>query len=211
MFLAGCNDSKLTRSAALKEIEPSLYSTGKLLASVGRVSDGRCASNGGGDYLSFRPDTDIQYVVLQRGGYITVTPDGDHFWNVSLTPKGQALLNAFPRDLHPNRKPDGQNGCSFVMYSFRIAAPAGLEVDQITQETYPVATYMWHWEPTQLGRELMDDGSIYSGLTPKERDYLQMAANSRQYDFAVPLPPKPDVSVRRMAFVKTDQGWSEKM
>jgi hypothetical protein len=213
-FLLGCSNGKLDRKSAAKEIQSHFNDAqSSIVVQIGRVSS-HCVHvnqrDGKEVEQDLNPQTSLGTIVAAKVGYVTVAPDGDAFWKVSLTDKGT-------RAQDPSWQVSGAyhnqlKGCDYRLSAFVVAHP---EVSSITgisgEEKEPVVDFEWRWIATELGAALRDNGSVYSQLTPQQRAALTSVIHPEVYTSAirlpVPVPADAQVEKETVRFRKYDDGW----
>jgi hypothetical protein len=211
VLLLGC--SKLSKGRATDLLSGYLESNENTLSlDVGRV-DARCIYEPDvAKYVhSKEPMTIPGTFVAVKAGYATVTPDGAGFWKVSLTAKGQAVVDSQHSSPVPHTV---RNGCDFQTMLLAVARPRLVRVLQVTaDDRLAVAQFEWKWVPTELGAALRSDGAVYQSLTETERRELAHLLGARilSSDFPLSLPvPADDMSNyerSKAGFKKHNDGW----
>lgn len=202
ILLAGCS-SKKNQNAAKDAIEKGLWHDSVLLSIyIGRVSQ-KCANqinlSGGTDLTAF-----FKFRALQKGGLISITPDGPGFWKVDPV---DAKLKLMESKKAPSYQEDG---CAYRVLAFPIASKSVVEIAnmrEITDQKTEVE-FTWKWALTPYGTKLVD------GLTPQE--LAQISADFRNYNPR--LRPDPTFVVvdmtqsgtprpGKMTLKKSGDGW----
>ena len=213
LMLAGCSRQMLDDNTASSSIERKL--NGKMQefgVQIGRVGSHCSSSDVGGNSIEFdmNPDKDIEKVVAQKAGYITIAPDGKDYWKVALTSQGQAFIDSEHKQLYSR---EAQKGCDFMTAQLPVARPVLVKIKQITGDDRSAeATYLWKWTLTDLGAKLRDSGSVYTGLNAQQRKDLSEHLSDAMFGFPIslPLPSEQDMNKEYEAkaqFKKSDDGW----
>ena|SRR5690242_5217852 len=194
--LVACSSSNTSPSKeeALRDINLKYQVFERSLnVDIGRTgTDCYLVGNGPGLDIGYRPETDLGTIIAVRAGFLSVKPADKNRWDVSLTDKGNAFVNA--EHITPVNHRVG-NGCDENQISFPIARAHVSEVagPQGDAETYKY-TYLWKWEVTALGASLRQDGDVYSKLSPSQRKDLPETVNPIHGMSAGPDLPIPVLS-----------------
>jgi hypothetical protein len=211
LLVLGCSKGSLDRDTAFRKITQNANAKRKLRTWVGRV--GRHCSVLGDKVkseLSMDPNADISSVVAAKAGYVTFAPDGKDFWKISLTDKGQAVLDAQHEKPYARKTNDG---CDYELVNFLIAKQNVSQVTGITgDDASAEAEYRWTWELTELGAALREQGDIYSKLTSEQQDDLRRDFGGDILAPAMELPVPSEEEIKNgargtMKFKKYDNGW----
>jgi hypothetical protein len=206
----GCSRTPSKQKAAETVNDAFRDSKNYLIIRVGRIA-WSCEDDDDGVKLTTPPtwspaqNADIR--IAQNVGYVASAPDGKGYWKISLTEKGQEVLNT------ENEKPYGRktgNACDYEYVKFLIASPTLVEVTEVAvTERVAVVQYAYKWAPTELGLALRKGGEAYSKLTSLERTELQyhLEKASMLHGVNIPVPPNDDVSYGSIMLAKGDDGW----
>jgi hypothetical protein len=213
-FLCGCSSGRLDKKTAAEHLASALETSSAHLFVETGVVGLHCSyldDDGTQQDRHDNPNQSPDLVVALRAGYVTADPQGPDSWRISLTPKGQALVNS--QHLTPIHL-KGQKGCNFDQWYFIIANPKLVNVIDVSSDTrLAEVVYDWQWVPTDVGRALQRNGDLYSKLTENEREALHTRLNLllKVYGLELPIPvPSEDIAnvVRsKKAFKKYDSGW----
>jgi hypothetical protein len=169
----GAMDGPPSKERALRDINTRYLVFGRSLDfDIGRTgTDCYFPRNGPPFDIGYRPETDLPTIVAVKAGLVSIKTAGKDRWDVTLTDKGNALVNA--EGVKPIHHRVG-NGCDEYQITFTIARAHVSEVSgpKAEADTYQY-TYLWKWEVTPLGAALRQNGDVYSTLTPLQRDQLQ--------------------------------------
>ncbi|HWX56669.1 MAG TPA: hypothetical protein VN176_18955 [Verrucomicrobiae bacterium] len=182
----------------------------ELIVAAGRVGAHCYLHEPGGkkDLIDKSPAKDIATTVAEKAGYVTVVPNGKDSWQVTLTEKGKASLGRNPYYGH-----EVYEGCDFQNARFAVARNHIVDVTGVTplanNGTTCEAEYSWLWIPTELGKALQVDGSVYKQLTQQQRDDLRAVLNlgAAGERLEVPVPDNKDLSRNKFTFRKVGDGW----
>jgi DNA-binding MarR family transcriptional regulator len=214
-LMAGCSGVP-SQESALASINSSYGASPRSLTfKIGRVGP-NCYFLSSGQQVpaDLTPQRDMPLTILERAGYVTVTPDGKDFWKVELSEKGRALQAKHEQVFL--REPYGHetgNGCDYYQVDLPVARAVAVQISAMRPgESSCEYDFSWHWQPTELASFLEQDSEIFSKLTPQQKEQLSKQANA--YGDSPPLPlPFPanagNVLAKRTAiFRKHDKGWS---
>ena len=213
LFLFGCSGNKLDQATAeglMKRIlsaNPARFSL-----DVGRVGTQCPYLNYKGQQaelpLDLTPQSQPVTVFAERAEYVTVNADGDGYWKVALTDQGKKLFQE-SGSRHLNNA--ALNGCDYEIDFFNVAMPELVKVTAITPgETSTEIAFVWKWNVTDLGRELRQDGKLYSMLAPRQRQELQRSINHPDFGFqklSLPVPPEGFTGDGSVRVKKDANGW----
>jgi hypothetical protein len=150
LLLTGCSggqDKKAAIEAINKGMRKEALSVHVLL---GRVSP-KCAP-----IVHARGNQDLttvtDYQAAEKGGLISMTPDGPGFWKVELVNPKPGLVEALK-----NSHRYGKDGCDYVLFNFSVAekSVADINLHEISSEKAE-AEFTWKWVLTPLGVRLVD-------------------------------------------------------
>jgi hypothetical protein len=213
-LVLGCSNGLLDRKTAFKEIQSHFKdNVSTLVVQIGRVGS-HCA------YVNHRdgrqvdedlnPETALNMIVATKAGYVVAAPDGGEFWRVSLTDKGKAVQD--PTWLVSGAYHNQLKGCDYRFSGFVVARAELVKVTGISgDEKAPKADLEWKWTATELGAALRENGSVYSQLTPQQREALssviQRDPDTSVFKVPIPVPPEDQVEKETAQFKKYDDGW----
>jgi hypothetical protein len=203
-LLSGCS-SDLSERTASKEIQSRFDEEVRLdFVEIGRIgSHCQWEQDGKIKDLDITPTKELHLIVAEMGGYISITPDGPGYWQVSLTDKGRKAPNA-EQITHHNFQ-SKLNGCDFKAYTLAVAQPKLVRVLNIKRaEDVWNVSYTWKWEPTDFGRSLQKGGGLYSKLTFEQIDLLpyNLAGNGMR----LPIPVTTDEMETQAVFKRDMTG-----
>lgn len=150
-FLLGCSGSK-DKKAAIEAINKGMRKEAlSLHVLVGRVSP-RCAP-----IVHASDNQDLpavtEYQAAEKGGLISITPDGPGFWKVELVDPKPGLVEALKNAHHY-----GQDGCDYISFGSSVAekSVADIILHEIGSEKAE-AEFTWKWTLTPFGTRLVDN------------------------------------------------------
>lgn len=156
-LLMGCSGSK-DKKAAMDAINKGMQREALSLRVVlGRVSP-KCAPI---VVASDNQDltTVTEYQAAQKGGLITIAPDGPGFWKVEvLDPKPNV------QEVLKNAHHYGKDGCDYFWFGSTVAekSVADINLHEISPEKAE-AEFTWKWGLTPFGTRIVDN------LSPQQR------------------------------------------
>lgn len=130
--------------------------------------------------IGYAPDKDVPTVIAVRAGFISVTPAGKNWWDVSLTEKGKAF---FENEHGVRQFHRVGHGCDEYQVTFPIARAFVVDVStpKIQEEEHGSFIYEYtassKWRITDLGKALQSDGEVYSRLTAEQKQDLEKSIN----------------------------------
>jgi hypothetical protein len=183
--------------------------TSRIFVDIGRVGTACPYLNSKGEQaeipLDLTPEADFSMVFAQLAGYVTVTPDGDGYWKTAFTDKGQQIVNA-TRD-KPLSNP-ALNGCDYQTFALELASADLVKVTAINPgETITEIDYIWKWKTTDMGRELREEGKLYTMLTPPQRETLKEQIRGGFQKVSIPVPPESFTQNGSIRARKDPDGW----
>jgi len=142
--------------------------------------------------------TDPHYRLLEKAGILKLVRKGKAYDSpvlVTLTPKGEELLNQIP-GVKTTKEKDGTEA-----YVVPLAERRLVEVSKITMTGNRQATmeYRWRWKPNAIGESFDVAGATMQSFNTWDRATL---INKYGADFYNAAPTKAV-----MALVRTDKGW----
>jgi hypothetical protein len=151
LFLAGCSGGK-DKKAAIQAINQAMRKEAlSVHVLLGRVSP-QCApivhAHGNQDLT-----TVTDYQAAEKGGLISMTPDGPGFWKVELVNPKPGLVEALK-----NAHRYGKDGCDYASFSFSVAekSVADINLHEISSEKAE-AQFTWKWGLTPFGTRIVDN------------------------------------------------------
>ncbi len=210
----GCSSGSLDRTSAKKAIQARFNDDiSGIILHIGRVGP-KCFNTGypKGEQIpvDLTPDKSLETAVAILAGYVTVRPDGQDYWRVDLTEKGKAAPKMDRLKLGDDH--NMANGCdhrttAFSVASMEVVQVTGISSDQEKGADVRMAEFEWRWKATDLGEMLRENGSVYSKLTPEQRDKLIAVNPTDGGILKVPVPPENDIRQAMLPFKKYDDGW----
>jgi hypothetical protein len=86
--------------------------------------------------------------------------------------------------------------------------PELVKVTAITPgEVSTEIAFVWKWNVTDLGRELRQDGKLYSTLAPAQREELRRSVRSGFQKPKLPLPGEDFTGTSNFRVKKDANGW----
>jgi hypothetical protein len=133
--------------------------------------------------------------LLRVLGYLDVKPDG-RFFNVTVTPRGQAFLHAMKETAYAHETDAA--GCDYQQLTFPYGVQRLKNITGITrnQNTSKV-DFSWKWELNQLGTELVEGSPVFTKL----------ADDSRLQDLPIPKYEVEYGGYSSAVFTLYDDGW----
>jgi hypothetical protein len=213
LFLFGCSGNKLDQTTAEGLATRFLLSNpARIQVNVGRVGTHCPYLNDKGQQaelpLDLTPQSQPTSVFAEMAGYITVNADGDGYWKVALTDPGKKIF----QESGSRHVSDGAlNGCDYETDFLNVAMPELVKVTEITPgEGSTEISFVWKWKVTDLGRELRQDGKLYSMLAPAQREELRRNINHIDFGFqklTLPVPGEDFVGTGSVRVKKDANGW----
>jgi hypothetical protein len=154
----------------------------------------------------------VDVTVAIEAGYLAAKPDGQDYWQLTLTDKGKAAPNMEGLEglkaLRSQNYHNTLNGCDFQPFTFAVASKEVVKINGISSDKdASVVEFDWKWAPTELGRALRADGEVYRKLTPEQRTH-PFPHNPVDAVFVhIPVPPEDEVNHGMAPFRKYDDGW----
>jgi hypothetical protein len=213
LVLFGCSGNKLDQSTAEGVAKRILSSNpARFSLHVGRVGTQCPYLNDKGQQaelpLDLTPESQPTTVFAETAGYVTVNADGDGYWKVALTNQGKKLFQE-SGSRHVSNPP--LNGCNYETDFLNVAVPDLVKVAAITPgESSTEIAFVWKWNVTDLGRELRQDGKLYSMLAPPQRQELQRSINHPDFGFqklTLPVPQEDFTGTGSVRVKKSANGW----
>ena len=213
LILLGCSSNKLDQSSAEGLARRFLSSNpARLQVDVGRVGTQCPYLNDKGQQaelpLDLTPKSQPTTVFAEMAGYVTVNADGDGYWKVQLTDAGK---NVFQQSGRRRLNNAALNGCDYETDFLNVAMPELAKVTAIIPgEGSTEIAFVWKWNPTDLGKELRQDGRLYSMLAPPQREDLQRRVNHIDFDFqklTLPVPGEDFIGTGSARVKKDANGW----
>jgi hypothetical protein len=164
--LLGCSSNKLDQATAEGLAKRFLSSNpARIQVNVGRVGPQCPYLNDRGQQaelpLDLTPQSQPTTVFGETAGYVTVNDDGDGYWKVALTDSGKKV---FEQSGSKRLRDPALNGCDYETDFLYVAMPELVKVTAITPgEGSTEIAFVWKWNVTDRGRELRQDGKLYSG------------------------------------------------
>jgi hypothetical protein len=157
LLLAGCSggkDKKAAIEAINKGMRKEALSLHVLLGRVGLGCAPIWASSDNKD-LSMVP----QFQAAQKGGLISITPDGPGFWKVELVDPKPNVQEALKNAHHY-----GTDGCDYYWFGTTVAEKSVTDINlhEISPDKAE-AEFVWKWGLTPFGTRLVDN------LSPQQR------------------------------------------
>jgi hypothetical protein len=211
--LLGCSSNKLDQSTGEGLATRILSSNpARFGLHVGRVGTQCPYLNDKGQQaelpLDLTPESQPTTVFAEMAGYVIVNADGDGYWKVALTDQGKKLFQE-SGSRHLRNPP--LNGCDYETDFFNVAVPELMKVAAITPgESSTEIAFVWKWNVTDLGRELRQDGKLYSMLAPPQRQQLQRSFNHIDFGFqklTLPVPGEDFTGTGSVRVKKGANGW----
>lgn len=210
LVLLGCSSNKLDQATAEGLAKRFLSSNpARIQVNVGRVGTQCPYLNDKGQQaelpLDLTPQSNPSTVFTEMAGYITVDADGDSYWKVALTDQGKKI---FEQSGSKRLKDPALNGCDYETDFLNVAMPELVKVTAITPvENSTEIAFVWKWNATDLGRELRQDGKLYSMLAPPQREELRRHIRSGFQKPALPLPADEFTGTGSVRVKKDANGW----
>jgi hypothetical protein len=155
--------------------------------------------------LDLTPQSYPSTVLAEMAGYITVIADGDGYWKVALTDPGKKI---FQESGSKHVRDGALNGCDYETDFLNVAVPELVKVTAITPgEGSTEIAFVWKWKITDLGRELRQDGKLYSMLAPAQREELRRNIRSSFQKPSLPLPGDDFTGTGSVRVKKDANGW----
>jgi hypothetical protein len=210
LFLFGCSGNKLDQATAeglMKRIRSA--NPARIQVHVGRVGTQCPYLNDKGQQaelpLDLTPQSYPSTVLAEMAGYITVIADGDGYWKVALTDPGKKI---FQESGSKHVRDGALNGCDYETDFLNVAVPELVKVTAITPgEGSTEIAFVWKWKITDLGRELRQDGKLYSMLAPAQREELRRNIRSSFQKPSLPLPGDDFTGTGSVRVKKDANGW----
>ena len=191
LFLFGCSGNKLDQATAEGlATRFSIIQSGRISQMSGRVGTHCPYLNDKGQQaelpLDLTPQSQPTSVFAEMAGYVTVNADGDGYWKVACANPGKKIFQESGR----RHVSDGAlNGCDYETDFLNVAVPELVRVTAVTPgEGSTEIAFVWKWKVTDLGRELRQDGKLYSMLAPAQREELRRDIRSGFHRPSLPLP-----------------------
>jgi hypothetical protein len=213
LFLFGCSGNKLDQTTAEGLATRFLLSNpARIQVNVGRVGTHCPYLNDKGQQaelpLDLTPQSQPTAVFAEMAGYVTVNADGDGYWKVAFTDQGKKIFQE-SGSRHLSNPP--LNGCDYETDFFNVAVPELVKVTAITpSENSTEIAFVWKWSVTDLGRELRQDGKLYSMLAQPQRQELQRPVNHPDFGFqklTLPVPQEDFTGTASVRVKKGANGW----
>jgi hypothetical protein len=210
LFLFGCSGNKLDQATAEGLMKRILSANpARIQVHVGRVGTQCPYLNDKGQQaelpLDLTPQSYPSTVLAEMAGYITVIADGDGYWKVALTDPGKKI---FQESGSKHVRDGALNGCDYETDFLNVAVPELVKVTAITPgEGSTEIAFVWKWKITDLGRELRQDGKLYSMLAPAQREELRRNIRSSFQKPSLPLPGDDFTGTGSVRVKKDANGW----
>jgi hypothetical protein len=210
LVLFGCSGNKLDQSTAEGVAKRILSSNpARFSLHVGRVGTQCPYLNDKGQQaelpLDLTPQSQPTSVFAEMACYITVNADGDGYWKVALTDPGKKI---FQESGSKHVRDGALNGCDYETDFLNVAVPELVKVTAITPgEGSTEIAFVWKWKITDLGRELRQDGKLYSMLAPAQREELRRNIRSSFQKPSLPLPGDDFTGTGSVRVKKDANGW----
>jgi hypothetical protein len=210
VVLFGCSGNKLDQSTAEGLAKRFLSSNpARIQVNVGRVGTQCPYFNYKGQQaelpLDLTPQLQPATVFAEMAGYVTVNADGDGFWKVALTDSGKKI---FEQSGSKRLRDPALNGCDYETDFLNVAMPELVKVTAITPgENFTEIAFVWKWNVTDLGKELRQNGKLYSLLGPPQREELQRNIRSGLQKPTLPLPGDDFTGTGSVRVKKDANGW----
>lgn len=213
LILLGCSSNKLDQNTAEGLMKRILSSNpANFSLNIGRVGTQCPYLNDKGQQaelpLDLTPQSQPTTVFSEMAGYVTVNADGDGYWKVLLTDSGKKVFQE-----SGSKRLSGAplNGCDYETDFLNVAMPELVKVTAITPgENSTEIAFVWKWNVTDLGRELRQDGKLYSILAPPQREKLQRYINHIDLGFqklTLPVPGETFTGTGSVRVKKDANGW----
>jgi hypothetical protein len=208
--LLGCSGNKLDQNTAEGLMKRILSSNpARIQVNVGRVGTQCPYLNYKGQQaelpLDLTPQSEPTTVFAEMAGYATVNADGDGYWKVALTDLGKKI---FEQSGSRSLRDPALNGCDYETDFLNVAIPELVKVTAITPgEGSTEIAFVWEWNVTDLGRELRQDGKVYSMLAPAQREKLRRSVRSGFQKPTLPLPGDDFTGTSSLRVKKNANGW----
>jgi hypothetical protein len=208
--LLGCSSNKLDQNTAEGLAKRFLSSNpARIQVNVGRVGIQCPYLNDKGQQaelpLDLTPQSQPTTVFAEMAGYVTVNADGDGYWKVTLTDQGKKI---FEQSGSKRLNDPPLNGCDYETDFLNVAMPELVKVTAITPgENSTEIAFIWKWNATDLGRELRQDGKLYSMLAPAQREELRRSVRSGFQKPTLPLPGDDFTGTGSVRVKKDANGW----
>jgi hypothetical protein len=210
LVLFGCSGNKMDQSTAEGVAKRILSANpARIQVNIGRVGAECPYLNDKGQQaelpLDLTPQSQPATVFAEMTGYVNVNADGDGYWKVALTDSGKKI---FEQSGSKRLKDSTMNGCDYETDFLNVAIPELVKVTAITpSETSTEITFIWKWNVTELGRELRQDGKLYSMLAPAQREELRRNVRSGFQKPPLPLPGDEFTGTGSIRVKKDANGW----
>jgi hypothetical protein len=208
--LLGCSSNKLDQATAEGLAKRFLSSNpARIQVNVGRVGTQCPYLNDRGQQaelpLDLTPQSQPTAVFAETAGYVTVNADGNGYWKVALTDSGKKV---FEQSGSKRLRDPALNGCDYETDFLNVAMPELVKVTAITPgEGSTEIAFVWKWNITDLGRELRQDGKLYSMLAPAQREELRRSVRSGFQKPTLPLPGDDFTGTSSFRVKKDANGW----
>lgn len=179
-LLVGCSGAK-DKKAAVEAINKAMRKEAlSLHVLLGRISP-KCAPV---VLASDNQDltTATEYQAAQKGGLISITPDGPGFWKVDLVDPKPSVVDALKNAHHY-----GADGCDYTWFGSTVAekSVADINLHEISSEKAE-AEFTWKWALTPFGSRMVDN------LSPQQR--AQVNTKLRPVDPRLHFDPMFDLT-----------------
>jgi len=195
---SGSKDNKAVIETINKDMRKEALS---LYLSIGRVSP-KCAPMIHANENQDLP-TVAEYQAAQKGGMISITPDGTGFWKVEPVNPTPGLVE-YLKSAHHSVK----DGCDYTLVGFTVAEKSVADVNlrEISSEKTE-AEFTWKWGLTPFGTRLVDNFNAQqrAQLTVKlETARLQSDPTFNLADITQSSSPHPG----KKSLKKSGDGWA---
>jgi hypothetical protein len=201
--LIGCSSKMMDNKTAEERVSYYLKKDQNFIfVDIGRVAiDCGTSSRDKDVKLGVDPTSDLEVLVVQAAGDVTVTQDGPGFWKIEPTEKGKA-------DIVRELVVTDQKGCNYKPTWFAVAIPTLVRITGITaNENVPEVEYQWKWNVTELGQALKANGKAYALLDPDQRERLAKYKIFGKPTIPIPVPEENGLEKGVMQFKKYTDGW----
>lgn len=208
--LFGCSSNKLDQNTAEGLGKRFLSSNpARIQVNVGRVGTQCPYLNDKGQQaelpLDLTPQSQPTTVFAEMAGYVTVNADGDGYWKIALTDSGKKV---FEQSGSKSLRDPAMNGCDYETDFLNVAVPELVKVTAMTPgEGFTEIAFVWKWNVTDLGRELRQDGKVYSMLAPAQREELRRSVRSGFQKPTLPVPAEDYTGTGSVRVKKGANGW----